>query len=205
MTVQRPSSEAGFQPRLAVLLLCCLILSAFSCRPAAPPGYPPVSRKPKPSVSVSRLEKEIHSLINRERRKQGLSSLAFDDALARVARGHSTDMGKRRYFSHESPQGHDFAFRYRQAGYQCALRQGATIHLGAENIAQNNLYTSVTTVNGSKFYDWSSEEEIAASTVKGWMDSPGHRKNILTPFWEKEGIGVFIAPDDKVYITQNFC
>jgi len=37
------------------------------------------------------------------------------------------------------------------------------------------------------------------------MKSPGHRKNILTPYWKKEGIGVHIGPDDKVYVTQNFC
>ncbi len=37
------------------------------------------------------------------------------------------------------------------------------------------------------------------------MKSPGHRENILTPHWKREGIGVEIAPDDNVYITQNFC
>jgi uncharacterized protein YkwD len=37
------------------------------------------------------------------------------------------------------------------------------------------------------------------------MNSRGHRGNILTPHWGKEGIGIFIAPSDEVYITQNFC
>jgi len=41
--------------------------------------------------------------------------------------------------------------------------------------------------------------------VRGWMDSPGHRKNILTPHWRNEGVGVFLSPDEKVFITQNFC
>jgi uncharacterized protein YkwD len=37
------------------------------------------------------------------------------------------------------------------------------------------------------------------------MKSPGHRKNILTPHWGKEGIGITISPDGKEYVTQNFC
>jgi uncharacterized protein YkwD len=37
------------------------------------------------------------------------------------------------------------------------------------------------------------------------MNSRGHRKNILFSHWRSEGIGVAIAPDGKVYITQNFC
>jgi uncharacterized protein YkwD len=72
----------------------------------------------------------------------------------------------------------------------------------AENIARGNLYA---TVNGVQHFDWSSEERIARTTVAGWMASPGHRANILTAHWQREGIGVVIAPDRKVYITQNFC
>ena len=48
-------------------------------------------------------------------------------------------------------------------------------------------------------------EEIAQSTVDGWMDSEDHRKNILTEKFDREGIGVVISDDDKVYITQNMC
>ena len=75
----------------------------------------------------------------------------------------------------------------------------------AENIYQNNLYDSVTYYNGIPSYDWNTQEEIAQSTVEGWMDSPGHRKNILTSSYDREGIGVAIATNDKVYITQDFC
>ena len=54
-------------------------------------------------------------------------------------------------------------------------------------------------------YDWKSRQEIAQSTVDGWMDSLDHRKNILDETFDQEGIGVVIAEDDKVFITQNFC
>lgn len=151
------------------------------------------------------MERRIHALINHERVKQGLSPLAANEVLSGIARGHSKDMASRRYFSHDSPEGHDFSFRYRQGGYTCSLRIGNTVHGGAENIFLNIRFNSVTTVNGKAYYDWNSEEQIAGTTVQGWMDSPGHRKNILTPHWRSEGIGVFLSPDDKIYITQNIC
>ena len=162
-------------------------------------------KKPQPALSVARLEKALHDLVNRERRAQGLEPLARDATLAVVARNHSDDMAKRNYFSHQSPEGEGFGARYARARYKCALRVGDTLHLGAENLAQGNLYASVTTVNGVQTFDWNSEAQIAGAAVAGWMDSPGHRVNLLARQWRHEGIGVAIAPDRKVYVTQNFC
>ena len=63
----------------------------------------------------------------------------------------------------------------------------------------------MTTINGVAYYDWNSPEAIARQTVDGWMQSAGHRKNILSPQWKREGIGVEIAPDNRVLITQDSC
>jgi uncharacterized protein YkwD len=189
----------------AVVLAFLLVLA--SCHPVrepVPPGPLP-HNDARPRVSVPGLEQRIHRLINRERERQGLSQLSWDEALARIARGHSQDMSRRRYFSHDTPEGHDLAFRYAQEGYRCAIRVGNVRFIGAENILQNNLYDSVVVVNGKAAYSWNTEDRIAETTVRGWMDSPGHRRNILTTHWGKEGIGVFIDPDGKIYITQNFC
>lgn len=164
---------------------------------------PRAERKPK--ISAEELEQKVHARINREREQQGLAPLAWDSALSRVARAHSRDMAERAYFSHVSPDGTDFSGRYERAGYRCAVPQGRTIFMGAENIAQNNLYDSVATLNTRKYYDWNSSDEIAEQVVSGWMRSPGHRKNILTPHWGKEGIGVAITRDGTVFVTQNFC
>lgn len=161
--------------------------------------------KKQPRIAPAELEQQIHQLVNTERKRRGLSPLAWDSALATVARGHSRDMARNNYFSHYSKDGRDFAYRYKQAGYKCGVRVERAIHLGAENILQNNLYDSVTTVNGEEFYNWNSQTKIAETSVQGWMNSKGHKKNILTPHWKKEGIGVVISPDGKVYITQNFC
>ncbi len=183
------------------------ILSAlFSCAP--PPSrtnYGVITQRPQPKVDFAVLEKQIHVLINNERRIRGLPLLAWDDSLKDIARKHSRDMSKRNYFDHVSPEGHDFRYRYQQGGYSCQVQVDNAIYLGAENIALNNLYDSITTVNGRVYHEWNSQEKIANTTVEGWMKSAGHRKNILTPYWRREGIGVIIAPDDKVYITQNFC
>jgi uncharacterized protein YkwD len=186
------------------LLLLSMLAACQTVRPPASSGHLP-SKEPKPAISIPDLEKRIHALINREREKHGLSRLVWDDALARVARGHSKDMAKRSYFSHDSPEGRDFSFRYLQQGTTCSIRIGNTIYTGAENIALISLYRSITTINGAAYPDWYTAEQLAEAAVQGWMNSPGHRKNILTPHWLNEGIGVNISSDDKVYITQNFC
>lgn len=162
-------------------------------------------REPHRTLNIPALQKKVHELINKERRRHGLASIRWDGALEKIARKHSEDMAKRNYFSHVSPEGHDFSYRYIKNQYACAITIKNRTYKGAENLFQNNLYSSVRIVSGTKSYDWNSLDEIAESTVDGWMNSPGHRKNILMPFWIREGIGIAISPDDKVYITENFC
>jgi uncharacterized protein YkwD len=52
------------------------------------------------------------------------------------------------------------------------------------------------------------EEELAKGIVTQWMNSPGHRENILTPDWQREGLGIEATMQDgniAVYATQNYC
>lgn len=159
-----------------------------------------------PVIDIPTLEGRVHELINQQRKSNGLSSLSYDSSLASIARKHSADMARNNYFSHYNLQGLDPTDRGTQAGYSCYKNYGSYYTTGiAENIMQNNLYNSITTYNGIPRYAWNSQEEIAQSTVSGWMSSTGHRKNILTSTYDREGIGVAIAADDKVYITQDFC
>lgn len=195
--------QTGVLQLSALAAVCAAII--VSCAPAGRVQGPPAVQRPQPRVDASSLARRIHQLINQERQKHGLVQLSWNDALARIARGHSRDMAMRGYFSHDSPEGSDFSDRYRREGFTCALRVGTTVYGGGENIFQNNLYDSVTTVNEKAYYDWNTEEQIAKTTVQGWMASPGHRKNILTPHWRTEGVGVHLGPAEKIYITQNFC
>ena len=161
----------------------------------------------KPVVDKIELEVLIHQLTNDQREQFGLSPLLLDEKLSEVARNHSKDMANRSYFDHVTPEGLDPTERGNLLDYECEKVVGNLIYKGiAENILQNNLYDSVTYVAGvGASYEWNTQEEIADTTVDGWMHSEGHRKNILSDNFDREGIGVWIADDDKVYITQNFC
>jgi uncharacterized protein YkwD len=160
----------------------------------------------QPVIDIPSLEKQIHEGINQQRTSNGVSSLNYDSSLASIARMHSTDMAQNNYFSHYTPQGLSPTDRANQARYSCYKNYGSYYTDGiAENIMQNNLYDSVTYYDGIPRYAWNSQEDIAQSTVSGWMNSPGHRQNILTSTYDREGIGVAIASDDKVYITEDFC
>ncbi len=157
-------------------------------------------------IDIGLLEIEIHNLINNERRNNGLTALSLDSKLSDIARVHSQDMAQNNFFAHENLRGQDPTARASAQGYSCYKSYGSYYTSGiAENIFQNNLYTSTTSINFIPFHDWSTQSEIAESTVQGWMNSPGHRQNILTSTYDKEGIGVAIASDDKVYITEDFC
>lgn len=159
----------------------------------------------RPDLAIPRLEKKIHDLINMERKKKGLSALQWNDSLNRIARRHSQDMSTRHFFSHNNPDGKSFMDRYAEEGFACRLRIANTTCFGAENIAQDNLYRSVLYLDGMPSYDLSREDEIAASVVTGWMHSKGHQDNILTPYFKRQGIGISISDNGKVYVTQNFC
>lgn len=106
-------------------------------------------------------EQEMFRMVNTERAKAGLALLAFDDALRDVARAHSEDMFLRGYFSHYTPDGFSPFDRMDDAGIIYSF--------AGENLA------------------------LAPSTelaMQGLMNSPGHRKNILSPNFRKVGIGV---------------
>lgn len=186
-----------------MLLLCLAVGMVPGGAQAIGPADPRPASPPK--IDAVDLARRIHTHVNEERARHGLAALAWDAKLARIAGQHSRDMAKRNYLSHDSPEGRGFDDRYRQAGYSCAVRVGRVVHAGAENIALGRLYNSMRTRNGVAEYDWNSAGQIARRVVDGWMDSRGHRKNILTPHWRREGIGVEVHPDNKVYVTQNFC
>jgi len=167
--------------------------------------------KDKPVIIIPTLEHKIHDLINQQRDQNSLKPLVFDSRLNLIARSHSDDMAKRGYFEHNTPEGLSYLDRYHQSEYSCEKQYGVTsnsymVSEGGENIYQNNLYNSKRWTNNYLTYvDWNDMDKIASSTVDGWMHSSGHRHNILTSYYDGEGIGVAISSDDKVYITEDFC
>lgn len=108
-------------------------------------------------------------LLNVERKRHGLQSLHIDLRLGHAAAGHSAEMSRRKYFSHNSRSGASFLDRIRRAGY---LRRARRWSVG-ENIAWG------TGALGSP-----------RLIVRAWMHSPGHRANILTRSFRHIGIGI---------------
>jgi len=201
-------SHAGISAVLLTIVLCmgCPAEGGQRDYRYSRPGRADSAEMQRPEIVVPRLEQKIHSLINAERKKRGLSALEWSESLNRIARKYSQDMAERNFFSHTDPKGRCFMDRYKEEGFPCKIKVGNnTTCLGAENIAQDNLYRSIFYRNGVPSYDWNTEDEIAASIVKGWMNSKAHRENILTPYFKHQGIGLSISDDGKVYVTQNFC
>jgi len=153
------------------------------------------------------IELLVHKFTNEQRVMNGLEPVKFDFKISDVARLHSIDMSDRNYFAHENLDGLDASDRARDAGYRCFKWIGNSYYLGlSENIFRGNLYESMRLLGGVPVsYDWLNNEVIAHITVDGWMNSEGHRKNILNSNFDREGIGVFIDSEDRVYVTQNFC
>ena len=140
---------------------------------------------------VSDLELKVHTGINAERAKHGRSPLKWDADLASVARNHSDDMTSRRYFSHDTPEGLDPTDRLHRAGFNC--RKGYRYGI-AENI-------TIETTLGIL-------DRTAAEAVLGWMNSPGHRTNLLGRQYDRTGIGASFGTwrgYKAVYLTQVFC
>jgi uncharacterized protein YkwD len=118
--------------------------------------------------NLGRVERATLCLLNGERAKRGLRPLQRDRRLARAADRHVHDMVAHRYFEHDSRNGDSFADRIRGTGYLSRVSSWVV----GENIAWGS--------GGS-----SSAEAI----VRAWMDSPGHRANILNRRYREIGIG----------------
>jgi uncharacterized protein YkwD len=199
-----PSSGVRKLRQVAVLLIVFVLGTA--CTPGVQVLETP---EDSPEYSAADLERLIQEMINRERSSAGLRRLAQDSALADIARGHSRDMAVRDYFSHVDPVHGTPTDRAAAAGYVCEKRDGDVVYSGvAENIAMQHTYSRATsTVSGgvrSRAYEWSEPAEIAEAVVQGWMQSPGHRANIVDPRSDRQGVGVHIQ-NQRVFVTQKLC
>ncbi|WP_448331341.1 CAP domain-containing protein [Streptomyces sp. DSM 41534] len=123
-----------------------------------------------------RLTSEVIALTNAERAAARLAPLAQDPRLAAAAQAHSDDMVARDFYSHTGPEGHQPWDRARAAG---ATHRGI-----GENIACG--------------------QRSPAEVVRGWMDSPGHRANILKPDFTHIGVGHATGSRAGTYWTQVF-
>ncbi len=121
-------------------------------------------------------ELEVVKLVNEERTKQGLKPLTENWELSRVARYKSSDMKDQGYFSHTSPT--------YGSPFDMMKNFGIRYSYAGENIA----------------YGQRSAKEV----MEGWMNSDGHRKNILNPNYTEIGVGYAVKSNGTPYWTQMF-
>lgn len=128
---------------------------------------------PLADSSVTAYEQEVVRLVNVERNKQGLKSLASDWQISRVARYKSQDMRDKGYFSHTSPT--------YGSPFEMMKSFGISYRTAGENIAKG--------------------QKTPSEVVNAWMNSSGHRANILNSSFSKIGVGYV---KDGNYWTQMF-
>ena len=156
-------------------------------------------------INQTQVERAAHRRVNEIRTNRGLAPVQWDEDLHSVADGHSTDMANVDYFSHTSPSGQNFEDRYAAAGYDCQVSISDDRYVtGSENIAYTFRVGDIRTDDGGVINYYNNETAIGRGVVDLWMNSTGHRENILQPYWENEGIGIELS-GEKVYVTQNFC
>ena len=114
---------------------------------------------------------EVCKLVNQNRVAAKAVALTLDLNLSKMAQDYARDMFQRNYFSHIDPDGHDFAYRLKQYKIKYSY--------AGENIA----------------YGYTTPAEV----MKGWMNSSGHKKNILNTKFRKLGVGYY-----QNYWVQEF-
>jgi uncharacterized protein YkwD len=147
--------------------------------------------KKRPTSKVrSRIARKIHRLVNEQRTQNGVAALEVDHGVTSAATKHSKNMASTGTFSH--------VIDGKNAGDR----------LRDENVSftawGENIYHGWCQKSGNPAYD---ADGFAQKAVSGWMNSSGHRANILNPDFTHSGIGIAtIARDSKgyMYATQVF-
>ncbi|MBT2444060.1 CAP domain-containing protein [Streptomyces sp. ISL-36] len=153
--------------------------------PASQKAVPPRSAAPDrqgvPPRGASTVGKaagfveQIVSLANSERKKAGCRPLRSDSRLRKAAQGHANDMADRDYYAHDTPEGRDGGDRITAAGYRWST-WAENIHRGPKTPKQ---------------------------AMKDWMNSEGHRRNILNCAFKHIGVGVSLSSNGPWWV-QDF-
>ena len=162
-------------------------ISPDSTRSSGRKSHAPAASNDESTPSTSgRLIREIESLerqcldeVNRVRHARRLAPLDFYADLLPVARQYSRRMAEEHFFSHDDPQGHTVRERVSDADIKWRIV--------GENLSYSHGYVN----------------PVAAS-IHGWMESPGHRRNLLDSDYSLTAIGAWIGTDGTVYFTEIF-
>jgi len=153
--------------------------------PAAPakpapttPAAPAAPAKPAPAApaALGSYEQQVVDLVNKERAAAGLPALKVNTKLAAVAEKKAEDLRDNHYFDHQSP--------VYGSPFDMMKQFGISYTAAGENIAKG--------------------QRTPAEVMKGWMNSPGHRANILNPNFTEIGVGYVTDSNGTTYWVQHF-
>jgi len=127
------------------------------------------------------LETRILKLVNQERQSAGIRPLSFSPQLAKAATYHSSTMATNKFFEH------------RGAGEAPLYDRVTASGLETDHVGENIFETSE-----------SANAAVAEECVQMWMQSEGHRLNMMSPEFEKTGIAIQTSDNGENYITEDF-
>jgi len=195
LATETPTPTLTFTPTVtltptatATLTLTPTMTATLTATPTNTP-YPTRTKAPNTSNGSegcsganSNIEAQVVALINQERANAGLGALSSNGSLTSAARGHSSDMASSNFFGHTGSNGSDLASRLSAAGY--AYRAAAENIYAGQGSSLNNAYAA----------------------VSAWMDSDGHRANILNGVYTEIGVGYWCDSNSKYegYFTADF-
>lgn len=142
------------------------------------PQTPTTPQEPAetPAQNIGNYQAEVLRLVNEQRANYGLSALSYSTQLEAVAYAHSKDMAQNNYFSHTNLSG--------QSPFDRMKAAGISYRSAAENIAAG--------------------QKTPQEVVNAWMNSAGHRANILNSSVTKMGVGIYSGGSYGIYWTQLF-
>ena len=158
-----------WQPRVVPVLLAVVVGLLIAASPASAEQACPASNATPADATKRQILRATLCALNRERAHYGLRKLTLNKKLSRASRRHAHDMARRNYFSHDTLGGGTFVDRIRAEGYL----KGAHSWVVGENLG------------------WGSHGYSKPSAImRMWMNSPGHRANILNASFKEIGIGL---------------
>ncbi len=144
--------------------------------PTAVPTTAPTTKPTQTPSTQNTMEQEVLALVNKVRQQNGLSVVTWAEDVAKVARAHSSDMINRGFFSHTNPDG--------LSPFDRLKNNGISYRTASENIAYG--------------------QKTAEAVMDAWMNSSGHRANILNKNVKEMGVGAVKKSNGTVYWTQMF-
>lgn len=136
-----------------------------------------------PALTLNSYEQQLVKIINQKRVQHGLAKVRVHAKLVTAAQSHSADMGQQQYFQHNSLSGEIWSSRLIRYGY---TRSGYSVWRTGENIFKiSGIYAA-----------------FPQNAVRAWMNSPMHRKVILTRSFRDIGVGAVMSGGTK-YVTLD--